>query len=176
MVDTSTKAAKVPIPSESRAFGISNSNPLLSSWLHHSDTMQFLTTFCWMTFMAPPLPVRVQAITLKCWTNTTDPTTWIKHTNIVSFVLFLNNSGYWMLFVFNENESNNYQLNEIWPTKLCIKNVIETGPLSPMSNLVGDCAEWEIKEIRDQGSHPLSHLPSCPTGSNINNFLINLHL
>ena len=80
-----------------------------------------------------------------------------------------------MLFVFNENESNNYQLNEIWPTKLCIKNVIETGPLSPMSNLVGDCAEWEIKEIRDQGSHPLSHLPSCPAGSNINDFLIHPH-
>ena len=48
--------------------------------------------------------------------------------------------------------------------------------LSPMSNLVGDCAEWEIKEIRDQGSHPLSHLHSCPADSNINNFLIHLHL
>ena len=124
-------------PNTKWKLSLSNSNSFLSSWLHHSDTMQFLTTFSWRTFMAPPLPVRVQAITLKCWTNTTDPTTWIKHTNIVSFVLFLNNSGYWMLFVFNEIESNNYRLNEIWPTKLCIKNVIETGPYLRCQILLG---------------------------------------
>ena len=121
--------------------------------------MQFLTTFSRMTFMAPPLPVRVQAITLKCWTNTTDPPTWIKHTNIVSFVLFLNNSGYWMLFVFNEIESNNYRLNEIWPTKLCIKNVIETGPYLRCQILLGIVRNGRSRKFVTKD---LTHFPISP--------------